>query len=732
MAPNDFVFASGGDGIKNYYTYMFHAKHDPSFWEFKGMNYPFYENVVYTDAHPLLSYIIGSLGLQDFGIGILNILLLLSFPICSIFIYLILKNYGVGVFWAIFAAIALTYLTPQIFRFTGHLSLSYVFAIPGMWWLLIKCNNASSATLWAILSFLYVFAFFFTHPYLGIILSFFCLAFWFFVYITDRELWKNAVGFVTVQLVIPFTLFRLLIFSTDHHYNRMDIPAGFYNYFAGWGSVLLPHHGPSNSVGNMIGFRLNHWETWAYIGFPTIIFFLVLMSYVIIQRKNVPFKLIFKHELFLFFLAGVSILIFSFCFPFKFSWFRWITDSIGPLKQFRILGRFAWVFYYVITISTIVAFFHYYKHQSKNLVIGTLFFIGIAYYFVESHAAVSGVAQSISTAKNPFKKANLDAETQEIAQFLKDNDFDAFILLPFTHMSSENMMLLGEEQANYDAFMLSYHTGLPMMNSVSSRLSQDESVLFNNFFGPEFCEKQLIYDLPEKAKIALIINDDYLNKDELRMVYSHEYIHQNERFSVCTFNRDAWNTQFYFDDIVERNQNAQDSLKQGWTSSRNDWFHYESWDHLKGESLKGKGAFASVKGDYPYLAEINTDSIPTGDYNVSFWFNHYVDRADISAITQFEFEDDSSAWAAQFDIKESTHIVGHWMFISMDVKVTSDVKKINIYLTGNSNGEPYIVDELLIRKADHHLFSVGELGGKEYIIYDNYWIRKDSFSEKDS
>lgn len=708
---------------------MFHAKHDASFWEFTGMNYPYYENVVYTDGHPLLSYLVGSLGLESYGVGVLNVLLLLSFPICSVFLYLILKNYRVESFWAIFAAIALTFLTPQIFRFTGHLSLSYVFAIPGMWWLLIKCNNARSATFWAITSFLYVFAFFFTHPYLGIILSFFCLSFWFFVYITDRALWKNAVGFVTVQLVIPFAVFRFLIFTTDHHYNRMDIPAGFYNFFAGWGSVLLPHHGPSAELSKIIGFRLNHWETWSYVGLTTIIFFIILMVYAFIQRKSLPFKLIFKHELFLFFLAACLILVFSFCFPFKFSWFRWITDSIGPLKQFRILGRFAWVFYYVITISTVVAFFHYYKNQNKNVVIGAVFIIGLSYYFVESHALNGEISRSISSSKNPFIESNLDEQTRDVVDYLESNEYDAFILLPFTHMSSENMMLLGEEQGNFDAFMISYQTGLPMLNSVSSRLSQDESILFNNFFGPEFCEKLLIKDIPEKTKIAIVINDDYLSKDELRMVYSHEYVHQNERFSVCTFNPKAWNTDYYFKDVVARRDLATTSLSEGWTSTSKVWHFYESWDHLKGESLKGKGAFKGTKGDYPFLAEIEGDSIDPGDYEVSFWYNHFVDRADITAITQIELENDSSYWAATFDIKQSTHIVGHWMFISMDVKVPENVKKINVYLSGNGSQEPYIVDELLIRKSEDHMFNKGKLGGKEYIIYDNYWIREDSFSE---
>src|SRR5690554_1164023 len=175
LNPNDIVFASAGDGIKNYYTYLFHAKYAHSFWEFQGMNYPFYEHIVYTDAQPLLSYIIHLLGLSDYGIGILNSLLLLSFPISAVLIYKVLKHYGVNTIWAICSGITIALFSPQIFRLTGHLSLSYSFAIPLMWLLLIKITEHKNFK-WTFILFLVLGIAFFTHPYLGLIMSVFGLS----------------------------------------------------------------------------------------------------------------------------------------------------------------------------------------------------------------------------------------------------------------------------------------------------------------------------------------------------------------------------------------------------------------------------------------------------------------------------------------------------------------------------------------------------------------------------
>ncbi len=52
MNLNSIVFSGSGDGLINYYTYLYHAKYDQNFWDFTGMNSPFHEHIVYTDPHP--------------------------------------------------------------------------------------------------------------------------------------------------------------------------------------------------------------------------------------------------------------------------------------------------------------------------------------------------------------------------------------------------------------------------------------------------------------------------------------------------------------------------------------------------------------------------------------------------------------------------------------------------------------------------------------------------------
>ena len=136
--PNGYIFSPNGDGIKNYFTYINHIKHDSGFTHFSGFNYPFGDLHILTDGHSLLSWTLKVLnfvfpGIENYAIGILNTLMLISLPITSIVLYKLLKSYGVrGVLAALFAT-TIMMMAPQYTRMLGHISMSYSFFIPLIW-----------------------------------------------------------------------------------------------------------------------------------------------------------------------------------------------------------------------------------------------------------------------------------------------------------------------------------------------------------------------------------------------------------------------------------------------------------------------------------------------------------------------------------------------------------------------------------------------------------------------
>jgi len=730
---NNYLFAPGGDGIQNYYTYLFHARYDSDFWNFSGMNYPFQEHVVYAGAQPVLSWLIGSFGLEPYGVGILNFLMLISFPICAVFLYKIFRHYELPDWLSITAAIAITFMSPQVFRMTGHLSLSPVFIVPMMWWLLIQSNKLHHLK-WSLIICFYVIWCFFIHPYLGLILLLFGFLFWAVNLFADRTKWKTFSLKIIIQVLIPFLVFQGLVSLTDTHVDRIGTPAGFFDYYANWKSIFIAHHGPMSYLTIWFKINIGNWESWNYVGLSTAIFFATILIYFFRNRKIIPFKKYLKNELVLFFITAWLILLFAFCFPLKYDFLRGIVDYLGPLKQFRVLGRFAWIFFYVFTVVSVIGFYRIMILKGNPAKMKILLFFCLAFYFVEFYPAHADTSNAVSQSSNKFKKENLDPDYSEMINFVKDGGYDAFIFLPFTHLSSENIMLLGTEQANFDSFIISYHTAKPMFNAIASRMSMSETVLMNNFFSPEFVEKELVYKLDPEAKILIIKNREGLKFDELRLIWNSEKVFQNETFRAFEFDRNKWNTSYYFDEVKASETKAIYDVGNGWKSDTNNvWFYYESFDDEKGESLGGDGALHDFKNGFNTILEFDKTAIDTGKYTVSFWYYLGVDRPDVKAVAEQVFVGEKeSFWCDESDVFQSTFIVENWSYVTLDFEFTTDMEKIRILITGNGNKQPFYVDEILVQKQNGPaLFTHKNKNGKDYLIYNNYWLRSDSFLKRD-
>lgn len=732
FAPNDYLFAPSGDGIQNYYSYLFHAKYDSNFWDFSGMNYPFGEHTVYAGSQPLLAWLIGTLGLTDYGIGILNFLMLISYPICAVFLFKIFRHFQLPNNLALISAIAVTFMSPQIFRLTGHLTLTPVFFIPLMWWLLIKSNQTNSIK-WSVLIAVYILWIFFTHPYLGLILLFFGFFFWTVSAVANKKDWKKYVFKISIQLIVPFVIFQVLVIWSDNYAaERLGTPAGFFDFYANWKSIFVAHHGPMSYLTVLSKVNIGNWESWNYVGLSTAVFASFILIHVIKNRSVFSFKTHLKSELSLFMISAYFILLFSFCFPFKYEFLRGLVDYLGPLKQFRVLGRFSWIFFYIFVVFCIVNFYKLMQKKKDSKLLKTVLIGGLIFYGVEFYAAHNDTSKIVCLTKNQFKKENVNPDLVELADFMKSEKYDAFIFLPFNHLSSENLMRLGTEQGNFESFLLSYHTGKPMFNAIVSRMSMKQAVLMNNFFSPEFVEKELLSYLKEDAKILIVKNTEVLKLEELRLIWCSDKVFENNSFKAFEFLRDGWNTDYYFNELVEKNQSANVELQNGWRSDTSAvWFYYNSFDNELGESFAGNGAKHDIKTGFNIIESFEKSQLEVGKYTVSYWYYLGVDRADVSAVVEKIYTDETrNNWGETYAVSQSNFIVNNWCYVTLDFEVDADLEKINLLISGNGNKQPFYIDELLLKKqGSPHLFSNREAHGVNYLVYDNYWLRADSFTK---
>ncbi|MCY7410551.1 MAG: hypothetical protein LH473_09775, partial [Chitinophagales bacterium] len=140
--PNDYFFEAGEDAIKSIMCMAYYVKYDHGL-HFTGEIYPYGGHIIYADSQFPISYFLQLM--KDHGFdwsgyvpGIINSAMMWSYVPSAIFIFLILSSFNKKYWFNCFAAIGITMLSPQVLRFAGHFSLSYIFFIPMQWYFMMK------------------------------------------------------------------------------------------------------------------------------------------------------------------------------------------------------------------------------------------------------------------------------------------------------------------------------------------------------------------------------------------------------------------------------------------------------------------------------------------------------------------------------------------------------------------------------------------------------------------
>ena len=358
---NTTVFTSGGDGLKSYYCYLYHIKTDSTELGFEGMNYPYGESIFFTDNQPFLSEAMRLLckvfpALYNYSIAVWNGALLLSIVLAALFLYLILMELGLPLVISVLAGIGISMLSPQMGRMGAHFSLSYIFVIPMAIFLLLKFSKQQKFKYSIIMGFLIIWSGA-THMYYIAFLAMLIFLFWIFFAFGRPEVfskWKTWLPHILIQLIIPVVIFELVVMISDHVTDRGQYPFGFLFYRAYAESVFLPadrHYG--EFLHKIINYRYINWEGYAYIGAVAALACAIFFGRAFPRLFKGRFRTgwMYDNNLFLTYLFWGSflILLYSCGIPFILG-LEGIVDYLGPIRQIRGLGRFAWVFYYSMNI----------------------------------------------------------------------------------------------------------------------------------------------------------------------------------------------------------------------------------------------------------------------------------------------------------------------------------------------------------------------------------------------
>ncbi|MCH2223187.1 MAG: hypothetical protein MK066_00365 [Crocinitomicaceae bacterium] len=714
---NQYTFSQTGDGIKNYYTFMQHATNDSSFWTFESMNYPYTENIVFTDAQPILSYIIRFFGLGSYSIGIMHFLMIFSIVFAALFLFKILRYYDVPVVWSALYSLGIALLSPQLVRFTGHFSLSYVCAIPIIWYLIIRLQKTGTtrSILTASIS---IFILFFIHPYLGLICSLFSLAYFFILFIKNAGSRKTNALLLFILGLLPIICFQLLITLTDSHVDRQSNEHMFYEYYASFSSILAPIKGPMTGFNKYFNLEGVSWETRVYLGTGSILLFLTTVFWIVFQPKKIKENIqLLNPQLWTTLIAAFLILLFSFCIPMKYNGFRWITEIAPSLTQFRVLGRFAWLFYYVFAVIGVIYIHRIYLHSKFKHLFFLVFSVATLFTFIEGYYNTVHTANTPEK-NNPFLDRNIDVSTKEVINELKK--YDAFIFLPFTHLSSEKIFMKGSESSLLHSFVISQKSKKPMINTTSSRVSLSEAKKVQSLFGPSYCKKEFISDLPKKDSILIIHDRSELPSDQQELINFCEKVFENTKYVGYLLN-----TQHVYNPKKRKSILTRRNAPNVWMpDSSNAIYQYDDFDTSSKTGFLSDGVLKGTKTMYNIIKRFEKEAFPPGNYELSFWYNLSIDRPDVLAVVETRGADNEVQWSSSSP-RYSTHFIDNWAFTAIPFTYTNEMDGFLFMFTGNNSNRPYELDHLLIRNTDTgDLYKTVKDGpGNTYVVYNNRYLR---------
>jgi hypothetical protein len=743
--PNDVIIGEAPDGFKSYTNAAWHVRHDTTMLHFSGMNYPFGEHVLFTDNQPLLAnamqwWHMHISDLTERTTGIINIFQAISIGLCCMFLFLLFRKLHFAVWYAGAVAIAMTFLAPQFQRFDGHYGLSHTFIIPWLLLLLCRYEERNSRRYQSLLIGLLVFFSAQLHfYYFG--LSALLLTLYVGYQAVRYFSWSNLrarFSHWAVMVLLPYALLTLWLQLSDYAIDRPSNPYGFTHYIGRWEGIFLPPPGfPLHRwiSENAIPIRSMDSEAQAYAGILALPFTLWMLAvgFRIFPRDwNVAaHHRVRRRFLRAIMASGLTLTIFCCGFPYAIPGLQWMVDYMGPFRQFRGLGRFTWLYFYIINILLFYIAWNV-GRRFKGFQNGRAAWLKwpILWAPVLVLALEAWVFQRVKTLDiypNAAKRA-LAAPTPD--HWLNKVDFtpyQALLPLPYYHVGSEKFWLELSDNPHFKHVQTTaLHTGVPDLGVNMSRTPASQTLRSVQLALEPGEMPALLNDLRDNRPLALLVNPrqrETVERDHSWLLRNARLVYKHPDLEIFSLSPDSLPTAIAAHRAALRQQvTAATPFRRGaWSGSSAELpFVHQTFDSLPpapGQAVfQGKGSLQGQTNDTTFLWRSH---LTNGVHVVSLWIyarpdlpvNHrlYIrqEMADGQVITR--------------DItlsQRARSLVRGWMLSEIPFDVVGDTgATVTFFLYNKGERRTFTIDEFQCRPAELTLFRTTPTG----FVVGNRW-----------
>ena len=712
----------GGDGLTIHYNLQYHATHGHGA-HLKSQYHPDGEIIYMTDAQGVLAYILASLRttfpeLPHHAAGISNFLIFWSNPIAAVILFLCLIKLNIRPFLAIAFAILISLMSPQITRqLGGHYALGYAFLIPMILYFLIGLNQSilhnviRALLLGAILVILGI-----NNPYLIAISGSFLLAFGGIGLLRYLIFKKGKVIHFVLAIsvaVVPLFITDGFLSSLDVIEDRTKVPYGFFSNLATMKSIFFPEGSLLNKpLSDLFKSAFQIHEGISYVGIVATLYLLSLPVLLIKQWKTKVTYIQNENYLGIMLLASIAILIFSMGVPFLY--FQEFTIAhLGKILQFRAPGRFAWIFYFVITLMASVTISQWIQsqltkgHHKKAISLG---FLIVCLWGFEAHQFLTrGTDDHIH--HNAFSKPHLEKHkfSADKLQLTKEK-YEGIFLIPTEHGWTDKVLHSGQFQSESNGYKYSIASGLPLINGKLSRMSVSQCLSSMQLLADPLVKKDLLYRLsPEKDILFVTSLVDSLSYPESRLVSLSNEIYRTETHQLSALNIGEFISMdsFHRQSIIERS--TLDSLKS--------FIIYDHMDESGKEGFIGEGARYIQSESEKIISFPLSNSYINDTLELSFWYK--IDNKYPGA-PYWELHGRNNDELKYRQKLHGLHLMetqDGWMKAVFELPAGENIESVTIH---SNYRYPYYIDELLVRRLKDTIVYRNDGG----LIVNNYRIKQ--------
>jgi hypothetical protein len=527
--------------------------------------------------------------------------------------------------------------------------------------------------------------------------------------------------------------------------DRPAAPSGFLEYRAVWQNVFLsPNTFFQDLLNKILGDALKwtEFESIVYVGAVAAVFFFYNVIRCIVHRKLRLFPFNIDYPIFLkkAFFVAFCLFVLSLGLPFLIPHLDFLLRYTGPLQQFRGVGRFAWVWYYVLNIVAFYAIFQQFQAVRANkfefslfkkinfsstwgrvttyIIVGLL--IGLlcdeAYFYQKKEYAL--------TTQETFEK-EIDAN-KDWLKLVDTSKFQAILPIPYYHVGSENWELNAVGSTVQHTLLPSLLTGMPCMGEYMSRTSVAQSYKSNQFANEVVNGYAILDDLPNQKPLLVIVDKEALAQSPqkyaqwtagLTPFFENKTLQFYELPIGLLRERPAQAKQKVLQALdttrIFQHIDPSSSLGFGSTDSLHTYAYMSYDDKTAAKIFHGAGAYTGVSDQTNIIFKSTIPNQQKGrNYKICFWQYVGADQYPKTEIFIRELNKTTGAqlqfihWGLRYHVKAMDK---EWALFEVPFQAWNDDSEFEMNVTHKTMfGKPLWIDELLIRPDSTHLYQVSE------------------------